>query len=173
MSWRSRIASQFAKKAKGDPFAAVRNNERLDVIPTVRKGMDEKTRIQDQAKRLIDVANRMDGMPQGMRRYADRLSSMISPISGPDLTDLEQEVQQEMAESLGRAGVKVDSAYLNYEIKKNEYEKSNASLNQLLKARDNALKARQELIIHRSCMGLVNSGLGSVLRIWPGMIFFF
>ena len=110
----------LARKAKGDPFAALRNRESLDVVSSSSAMNNEKSQIQDQAKRLIQVANMEDKKTPAMMRYVNRLTNLISPMSGPDLTDLEQEVQQEMAEALGRAGIKVDAAYLSYEISKNE-----------------------------------------------------
>ena len=168
--FRTSVAKGLARKAKGDPFAALRNRESLDVVSSSSAMKSEgPTQIQDQAKRLIQVANMEDRKTPAMMRYVNRLTNLISPISGPDLTDLEQEVQQEMAEALGRAGIKVDAAYLSYEISKNEYEqrKNRESFRQVSDAREVALKARQELIIHRSCMGLNNSGLGSVVKIWP------
>ena len=166
--FRTHVAKGLARKGKGDPFAALRNGKRLDVAVTVK---NEKTQIQDQARRLIEVANKESYKTQAMNRYVNRLTNLISPLSGPDLTDLEQEVQQEMAEALGRAGIKVDTAYLSYEISRREFEKckNQETLRQVSDAREVAIRARQELIIHRSCMGLNNSGLGSVYRIWPNL----
>ena len=103
--------------------------------------------------------------------YLDRLRSRVDVETAQE--QLEKEIVREMALALGRSGEKVDVALLRLELAAKDVaaaaDGERAVLVERFNAlRDDALKARHELRIHREAVGIRrNEGLDAMYPIPP------
>src|SRR5262245_15328366 len=99
--------------------------------------------------------------------YLDRLRARVDPEQSQN--DLERELVQEMAAALGRAEDKVNAALLRLELAAHALDATPdgperpARLADYHQRRDEALRARHELLIHREAVGFrQNRGLNEL-----------
>jgi hypothetical protein len=106
--------------------------------------------------------------------YLERLRARHDVTAAQEL--LEKEIIREMAEALGRSGEKVDVALVRLEVARRDVaaatseddrQRAIARFNTL---RDEAVRLRQELRIHREAIGIRrNDGLETTYPIPPRM----
>jgi predicted nuclease with TOPRIM domain len=73
---------------------------------------------------------------------------------GHDIRSIEAEMLQEMADSLARAGEKVDHALLQLELIGRAVDEGKSTVGKYNEQREVALKAIWELKVHREAIGL-------------------
>jgi hypothetical protein len=91
--------------------------------------------------------------------YLDRLRAQVSAEEQALL--LERELVEEMARALGRTAAKVDYALLRLEL----LEREGSSNDDYNRVRDEAIRARHDLLIHREAIGIRDNNI--LAHIYP------
>lgn len=101
--------------------------------------------------------------------YLDRLRGTLDAAQQHAI--LEKEIVQEIAYALGQSAAKVDHALLQLELLAGELEKASTPehravvLDAFLAQRDEALRLRRDLLIHREAVGIRRNDI--LERLYP------
>ena len=100
--------------------------------------------------------------------YLDRLKRRVDAELATE--ELEKEIVREIAGALGRAGEKVDYVFLRLELLGRKIdgatgERRRRWIKEWNGLRDDAIRARQELRIHREAIGIRRNG--ALERLYP------
>lgn len=100
--------------------------------------------------------------------YLDRLKRRVDIELATE--ELEKEIVREIASALGRAGVKVDYAFLRLEVLEQKIETASGErrrrwIKEWNLLREEAILARHELRVHREAIGIRRNG--ALERLYP------